>query len=121
MIKLTPKILEKIEEEVETSQVLDAVNFLDQIRYLIADSEDCRPPQIREDLLQLHQLLFRVIRERFIPRPEDAEKILELTDNIEDTLSSIVENAEKILEITSLIQDSILHGEIDEENGNEEE
>ena len=54
MIKLTSKILEKIEEEMETSQLLDAVRLLDEIRYLIADSEDCRPPQIREDLFQLH-------------------------------------------------------------------
>ena len=99
MIKLTSEILEKIEEEIETPQLLGAVGFLDEIRCLIGESEDLRPPQIREDLLQLHQLLFA-------PDEADGEKIFELTDNIASTLSAMIEYAEKILQILSPIQKS---------------
>lgn len=122
MIILTPKIIEKMEDKVETSDILQSIDHLDQIRYILADAEDLRPPQIRHDLLNLHGLLFKIIREKYTPAKDDGDEIFELVDCIEDTLNSIIENAEKILEIIVPIQNILLKAPTsDEEIDNEEE
>lgn len=113
MIKLTPAILEKMEEEIETSHVLYAIDVLDELRGLIGDGEDFGPPQIRDDLLQLHQLLFKLIREGYAPGKKDGEVIFELIDDIDCVLYSVIEHAEKILEIISPIQALISEGDDD--------
>ena len=73
--------------------ILHAIDSLDQIRYILADAEYFRPPQIRQDLLSLHGLFFKIIREKYIPAKNDGDEIFELIDGIEVTLDSIVENA----------------------------
>ncbi|VVQ17469.1 hypothetical protein PS938_04424 [Pseudomonas fluorescens] len=50
-------------ENFETAALLRAVDAVDDLRNDLNDSEDSRPPQLRTDLLKLHQLAMAVFNE----------------------------------------------------------
>ena len=60
-------------ENFETHSLLRAVDAMDELRDDLNDGEDAAPPQLRTDLLKLHQLAMAVINEvprgRFASRP----------------------------------------------------
>ena len=87
MIKLTEDVLEKLDNEVDLSQLLYAVDDFAELRESASDG--------RNELLQLYELLRRLIQEERTPGKRDGEKIFELADSIECTLSSVVEMAKK--------------------------
>ena len=121
MITLSPRTVEKLDDEIETSDILASVGYLDQIRIMLGDDEDSTPSRIRHDLLKLHELLFKIIRERYKPGIDDGDTIYELVDDIEETLTSIVENAEKILEIIAPIQDILLDASSEDDEDEEDD
>ncbi len=48
-------------ENFETTWLLDAVGHIDTLRSHLSDRDSIRPPQMRDDMLQLHQLAMDVI------------------------------------------------------------
>ncbi len=105
MITLTSDVLEKMEEEIETSELMNAIGFSDELC-------DCSS-QIQDDLSQLQQLLFKILHESQTPEEKDGNKIFELTDSIQCMIFALTENAEKISKLISPIQNLILEGDDD--------
>ena len=112
MIKLPEDVLEKLDNEVDLSQLLYAVDDFAELRESASDG--------RNELLQLYELLRRLIQEERTPGKRDGEKIFELADSIECTLSSVVEMAKKISEIISSIQTLVLEGEDESLEGDDD-
>ena len=95
MAELTPDRLPEEEGDFDTMDLLEAVDHLDQIRYRVADQEDYAPPEVREQLMELHELIFGLMREgQTIP---DELHVRDLIDAIRVTISPIVEHTERIL------------------------
>lgn len=86
----------RLEENIDTMQILYAIDALDEIRALVADEENLRPPEIRDKLLALHQAAHGIINEGSQPAERGDLKLL--AGEIEDEVYPILENAEKILE-----------------------
>ncbi len=70
--------------------------------------------------MNLHGILFKIIREKYTPAKDDGDQIFELISEIEDTLNSIIENAAKILEIIDPIQNILLKEPLSDEESEEE-
>ena len=68
LIKLTEDVLEKLDNEVDLSQLLYAVDDFAELRESASDG--------RNELLQLYELLRRLIQEERTPGKRDGEKIL---------------------------------------------
>ncbi len=49
-------------DDFDSWDLLSTIDLLDSIRYALADKEDMGPPQVRRDLLELHQLVFDAVR-----------------------------------------------------------
>jgi hypothetical protein len=97
MIKLTEEVLEKLDEEVDLSQLMFAIDDFNDLRSLTSDG--------REEMNQLHQLLRSLLQHQQTSGKKDGDRIYELTDSIECILSSVIETATKISDIISPIQD----------------
>lgn len=88
-------------ETFDTERVLEAVDAVDQLRYALGDQEAepgfiPRPPEIRENLMKLHDIVFNggypVSRENLC-------KAAMLLEDIEADLSEIRRNAEQAEEV----------------------
>jgi len=83
-------------ENIDTMQILYAVDALDEIRALVADRENMRPPEIRDKILALHQAAHQIINEG--EHPGEGEDLKLFACDLEDEVFPILENAEKILD-----------------------
>lgn len=108
MGQMSQKTLAKLQRKFESWDLLDAVDELDKIRYLTADVEEFFQPQVRLDLMKLHDMTFKLINHGDTSWSED-EDFWELAFEIEDTVRPIYEGAKKLLSIihwlTSLAPD----------------
>jgi hypothetical protein len=93
MAKLSKNILSQL-AEFDTSDILDAVEEIDQIRYMLNDDEETNAPaQLREDLMKLHQLAMNA----WNTGAGDPKELFGLAFELEDQLEEIVEHAQKAL------------------------
>ena len=88
MQHITDEEWQTIHENFETTTLLTAVDKIDQVRGHLSDREYCQPPEIRDDLLKLHQLVMEVVNKGY----QDIEIVSELFD----------------------VADSLAYGEVDE-------
>jgi len=103
MARISEKTRQKLLDKFETMDILEAVEALDQIRHIMADGDEIKPPQVRDDLLNLHSILHKVVNEGH-DMSED-EDIWKLASEIEDTLYPLLENAEKIVNVLQKLMD----------------
>ena len=96
MARLSEETLQELSDEFDTMDILSAVDQLDEIRALVADRENYRPPEVRDNLLKLHKLAHRIINEGHVS--SDSDELWNLAYDIEDDIYPILENAEKILD-----------------------
>ena len=82
-------------DEFETTELLGAVDDVDNIRGMLADGEHLEPPKLREDLMKLHGLAMRVCNEGTDERSELFELAIEVEDEVED----IRDAANRILDV----------------------
>lgn len=52
---------QKLYENFETTWLLDAVGHIDTLRTHLSDRDIIRPPQMRDDMLELHRLAMDVV------------------------------------------------------------
>jgi hypothetical protein len=76
------KVLEELQEEFDTTQILDAVDTIDEIRYRI-----CDPEGMREELLRLHGLAHALINGDNSNASEEDGPIWQLADDLEYEIS----------------------------------
>ena len=84
-----PEFLQTFDEKFETSDLLDAVKHLDVLRQALSDDEDWKPPEIRQDLLKLHQMAMAVSHRGDLSQ---AQPMFDLAFEIEDQLFTIWES-----------------------------
>ena len=93
--------LDDLRDQFDTAELLEAVDSLDTIRGILADGDHLEPPQIRTDLLKLHELAMDVFNDG---HPVD-EEMTSLAWDIESQVDEIVEAADRIQKtLTELVQ-----------------
>lgn len=102
-------------ENFETASLLRAVDAVDELRDDLNDSEYATPPQLRTDLLKLHQLAMAVINEG--SRSQVAE-LFELACDLDEQVSYMATKLEEVQEtlsqLTTLYPDSLCCGSLDD-------
>jgi predicted metal-dependent TIM-barrel fold hydrolase len=99
-MKSKKKAFEKLVEDFSSMEILQAVTSLDEIRGIVGDREINRPPEIREKLMRLHEM---VMNERITSK---GETIWDLANEIEDELYPLQEATEQIMDMLEKITDS---------------
>jgi hypothetical protein len=94
--KFRKKVLENLEQNFETRDILIAVDYLDKVRSRIAE-----PNQIRNDLMHLHTRAMALINQGDQSVPDGDDHIYDLAIEIEDEIDGFIENLEKIKGIVS--------------------
>ena len=104
-------------EHFETAALLRAVDAVDELRDDLNDGEGFSPPQIRTDLLRLHQLAMSVINEG---ARNQVGELFELASDLEEQVSSMMNTLEQVQEtlsqLTVLYPDSLSCATLDSDD-----
>lgn len=101
--KITDKEWSKINPEAfDTTTLLGAVNAVDAMRGELNDGEDGRPPELRTNLLKLHQLAMSVFNRG--ARSQVAE-MFDLAVDVEDQVLGLMDSLEQIVKTLSQLTD----------------
>ena len=104
MVKIKREDLETLQEEVQSREILDCVDNIDHARSYLRDGENFRPPQIRTDLLRLHELAMSVIN---YGNTSKAQEFFDLSFEIESEISSLIVHLENVQEVLTKITNSV--------------
>ena len=112
-----------MDNEFETERLLHAVGTLDELRSLLSDSEEepgyiPRPPEVRQDLMQLHELVFN--GGYVVPRDQLCKASI-LLEQISDAIYDITERAEMIQKVLQDLRESLPEFDDDEHEKASEE
>ncbi|MBT2375510.1 transposase [Pseudomonas fluorescens] len=95
-------------ENFETAALLRAVDAVDMLRGDLSDSEDGGPPQLRTDLLKLHQLAMAVFNEGSRSQVADLfEFAVDLQDQVDHLMTSLEQVQETLSQLTTLYPESL--------------
>ncbi len=86
----------------ETTWLLSAVEHVDKLRQHLGDGENFQPPEIRADLLKLHQLTMGVVNSGWESR---AGKMFELAHELDMQVAEIAESLEFIQRTLTALTD----------------
>ncbi len=101
--QLTEEEREDIDDNFESQSLLDAIDQVDKLRSIFGDRDINRPPEIREDLMALHGVVFDAITQGS-PHPKELE-IWDMASDIESYLDEAREAIDEIQEtLTALIE-----------------
>ena len=103
MVKIKREDLETLQREVQSQEILDCVDNIDHARSYLEDGENFRPPQIRTDLLKLHELAMSVINHG---NTSKVQEFFDLSFEIESEISSLIEHLENVQEVLTKIANS---------------
>lgn len=106
---------EYLYNDFDSSQLLSAVGYLDKMRRHLADGVGFQPPSMREDLMDLHKMVFDVSNGRATHSLQD---IIAQVGDIETGLGEIREQAKNIQSILNELN-SVLNEVYDEIEGEE--
>lgn len=93
MAKLTAEEHQNLYQNFETRDLLYAVDCIDAARGYLNDGEHLEPPEIRTNLLTLHQLAMDVIN---YGDTSKAKEMFALADGLDFEIYSLIEYLEKI-------------------------
>jgi hypothetical protein len=102
-------------EAFDTTTLLGAVDAVDSMRGDLSDDEYGGPPEIRTELLRLHQLAMGVFNQG--ARSDVAElfeKAVLLEDQVMDLMNSLEQVQETLSQLTALYPESLSFGGLDE-------
>ncbi len=121
MPKITPEEYRKLHENFETFDILTAIDHLDSARGYIADQSLNTPPELRINLLKLHDLAMNVIGYGDKDK-QQIKELFELADDIEWDLNNAISSLKAVRKVvrnlTALCPSSIYDDDImpDEED-----
>ncbi len=98
-------------DEYESWSLLDAVDSLDNMRGILADGDGCRPPQLRIDLLKLHDLAMKVCN--YTGYESSEQELFEAAMDIEDEVEELRNAAENTLDALRGITEANIEGSED--------
>ena len=90
LFKLDEEGVEELLESYNTMEILDAVEALDEIRYVIADDYDLKPPEIRYQLLKIHKLAFKQLGEEFTLDDEEVAELVKLINEVDTAVQNMI-------------------------------
>jgi len=96
LIKLNQDGMEELWNSYDTTQIIHAVDALDQIRYVISDDEDFKPPEIRSQLLRIQKLASKTITGGYSLTDEEIEELADLLDEADRTVTDMIGQLKKI-------------------------
>jgi hypothetical protein len=101
----------KLYDNFETTKLLSAVDAVDFLRGELSDDENFSPPQLRTNLLRLHQLAMAVFNEGSRSQVEDLFNFaVELDDQVSDIMTALEQVQETLSELTALYPESLSYG-----------
>ena len=102
-------------ESFDTTALLRAVDAVDEMRDDLNDGEYGTPPQLRTDLLKLHQLAMAVFNEG---ARSQVGGLFELAVDLEDQVFSLITSLEQVQEtlsqLTALYPESLSYADPDD-------
>jgi|GEM_PF-5041193 len=115
--------LERLMNHYDTYSLLLAVDALDDVRGWVGDTEEGGPPQVRHDLLRLHELALGVIHEGSYSKSEKmAELAMDLSLEIHQLLTRLEAVQEPLDRLLELIDGELPEkDEVDEQEEDEEQ
>ncbi len=95
-------------ESFETASLLRAVDAVDDLRNDLNDDDRGRPPQLRTDLLRLHQMAMAVINEGSRSQVSNLFNLaVELEEQVLGMMTSLEQVQETLSELTALYPESL--------------
>jgi hypothetical protein len=102
-------------ENFETTALLSAVDAVDCLRDDLNDGEGCRPPELRTDLLKLHELAMAVVNNG---ARGQASKMFDLAMNLDEQVSHMMNELEQVQDtlakLVALYPESLSYADLDE-------
>lgn len=113
MTRINDQEWDAIEDGLDTAGLLDTVDAVDRLRAELASGELGEPPQIRDDLLRLHQLAL-LVRER---RSEaDAVELFDLSTDLDllvgELMDALGEIQSAISAVSALYPESLSYEDV---------
>ena len=107
-------------ESFDTTALLRVVDDIDEMRGFLNDREDGAPPELRSDVLRLHQLAMAVFNEGSVHQvPALFRAAAEVEDEI-DMLMTALERIQSTLgELTALYPESLSYEDLDDEDASD--
>ena len=93
---------QNIHDNFESRQLLTAVDHIDIARHHLGDGDNWEPPQIRTDLLKLHEMAMDVIN---YSDTENIQEMFHMAIDLEMQVDSIIESLEVIQETLGKLTD----------------
>ncbi len=101
-------------EHFDTTALLRAVDAVDVLRGDLNDGLDGAPPQLRTDLLKLHQLAMAVFNEGSRGRVAELfEFAVDLQDQVDHLMTSLEQVQETLSRLTALYPESLSYEDCD--------
>lgn len=95
-------------ENYDTTALLRAVDAVDVLRGDLNDSADGAPPQLRTDLLKLHQLAMAAFNEGSRSRVAELfDLAVDLQDQVDHLMTSLEQVQETLSRLTALYPESL--------------
>lgn len=102
-------------ENFDTTALRRAVDAVDKLRGDLNDGKDGGPPQLRTDLLKLHQLAMAVFNERSRGRVADLfEFAVDLEDQVLGMMTTLEQVQETLSQLTALYPESLSYAGLDD-------
>ena len=92
----------KLYENFETTDLLAAVDVLDGVRSALGDGPNFEPPELRTNLLKLHQMAMDVVNQRWTDR---ASEMFDLANDLDMEIFSVIEALEQIQAVLTKLTD----------------
>jgi hypothetical protein len=90
---MTEEEWQHLYENFETTELLSAVDAVDCLRDHLNDGEDCRPPELRTNLLKLHELAMAVVNNG---SRSQASKMFDLAMNLDEQVGHMMNELEQV-------------------------
>ncbi len=88
---------------------------MDELRSDLNDNEDGAPPQLRDDLLKLHQLAMAVFNQGSRSQVADLfELAVDLEDQVQGMMTALEQVQETLSQLTALYPESLSYADLDE-------
>ena len=104
MKRITEEESQRIYENFETYDLLTSIDRLDEVRGILADGVHLEPPEIRDDLLKLHQLAMAVANNGETSAAKVHEMLM-LADDIDSEVFRMIEALEYIQKVLTKLTD----------------
>lgn len=102
-------------ENFDTTTLLHAIDAVDELRGELNNDEDGAPPQLRDDLLKLHQLAMAVINQESRSQVADLFNLaVDLEDQVLGMMTALEQVQETLSQLTALYPESLSYDRLDD-------